>query len=113
MPGDVTFYIGGSRVNSAKEFVGKIESSIYDGVENWLIEIVDELHENTGSIWPYDTGRSSLGFEIIKKDAEEYHFENEEDYAVALEERGGYIVRLLDERDAKLEEAMEAAVGRL
>ena len=106
----VKFFIRNRQVPNADEFVSDIESTLFKGVEDWLIDLEDDLLGNTGAIWPYDTGRSSQGFELIKKNPQEYHFENDEDYAVALEERGGYIVRLLEENDSKLEEAMREAV---
>ena len=110
---EVVYTIGGQRVGDAVAFVDAIEGGIDAGVEAWLEDIRIELNQNTGAIWPYDTGASSQGFEVVQVADGRWTWENVEDYAVILEARGGYLVQLMDERDAQLEAAMDEAVGRL
>ena len=109
----IVYTVGGRKVGDGVAFVAAIEGGIDDGVEAWLEDVVLELNANTGAIWPYLTGASSQGFYVEKEREGQWSFENVEDYAVVLEARGGYLVKLLDERDAQLEAAMQEEVGRL
>ena len=113
MPTEVIYTVGGKRVPSGRALAGEIGKGMERGIAAWMGEIETDLHGNTGAIWPYLTGASSEGFEIVKDGSGGYAFENEEDYAAILEERGGYIVRLLDERDADLDRAMSGELEKL
>lgn len=114
---NVVYYIAGKQVRSAAAMLEDLHIGIESGVEVWVESLVEELHANTGAIWPYDTGASSRGFVAVPGSDGGWAFDNAEDYAVYVEAgvntEGGYIVRLLNEREAQLGMTMQDELGRL
>lgn len=104
-----SFTVGGRRTDDPDAFADEVREAVTEAVERFLGEVEEDLHGNTGAIWPYATGASSEGFEVVGSE-DEWGFLNDEEYAVYVEAEGGYVERIVDERNNEFEGALEDAV---